>query len=114
MHLEGKGKCPICNIAKQRRARHSHIDPEKATYEIKLYGKTSFDTVESGRENLCEGVGGLVYATAIKDEASDFAHFEAHFKKNHIAVGHALRDYFGKDIKLAGHFMLTALKRLKR
>ena len=49
---------------------------------MKLYGKTSFDTVESGRGNLCKGVGGLVYATAIKDEASDFAHFEAHRKNN--------------------------------
>ena len=48
--------------------------------------------------------------TAIKDEASDFAHFEAHRKKDHVAVGHALRDYFGKDVKLAGHFYVDGAK----
>ena len=51
MHLHGKGKCPICNVAKQRRARHSPVKPKDAVYEVKLYGKTSFDTVESGKEN---------------------------------------------------------------
>ena len=66
LHLE-EGKCPICNIAKQRRARHSPIDPKEAIYETRLYGKTFFDAVESGRGNLCKGVGGLVCATAIKN-----------------------------------------------
>ena len=82
LHLHGNGKCPICNVAKQRRARHSAVKPKDEIYELKLYGKTSFDTVESGMMNLCTGVGGLVYATAIRDEASTFAHFEAHRKKN--------------------------------
>ena len=56
----------------------------------------------------------LVYAAAIKDEASDFDHFEAHRKKNRIAVGHALRDYFGKDSKLAGMFYCDGAKAFKK
>ncbi len=114
LHLHGNGKCDICNVAKQRRARHSPVLPKDAIYELKLYGKTSFDTVESGMMNLCTGVGGLVYATAIRDEASTFAHFEAHRKKNFIAVGHALRDYFGKDAKLAGGFYCDGAKAFKK
>ena len=58
-----------------------------------------FDTVESGRDNLCKGVNGFTYGTAVKDEASDFAHFGANRKKDHIARGGTIREYFGNDMR---------------
>ena len=36
LHLHGNGKCPICNVAKQRRARHSPVLRKDAVYELKL------------------------------------------------------------------------------
>ena len=44
LHLGSHGKCEICDIAKQRRARHSAISESDQVYETKLFGKTSFDT----------------------------------------------------------------------
>ena len=104
LHLGNCGNCEICNVAKQRRKYHKPIKPSEADYATKMYEKTMFDTVETGKENLCKGINGYAYGTAVKDEASDFSHFNANRKKDHIATGEAIREYFGNDMKLAKGF----------
>ena len=94
----------MCNVAKRRRHKHKAVKPEDTHHATKMYEKTMFDTVESGRDNLRKGVNGFAYGTAVKDEASDFAHFGANRKKDHIATGEAIREYFGNDMKLAKGF----------
>ena len=68
------------------------------------------DTVETGKENLCKGINGYAYGTAVKDEASDFSHFNANRRKDHIATGEAIREYFGNDMKLAKGFYTDGAK----
>ena len=104
LHLGSHGKCDICDVAKQRRARHSAVPESKKVYETVLFGKTSFETLETGKHNLCKGVGGKVYALCPKDEASTYASFYPAKKKDHVATGLGLADHFGTDIKKAGKF----------
>ena len=87
LHLGGCGNCEICNVAKQRRHKQTAVKPEDTYRATKMYEKTMFDTVESGRDNLCKGVNGFTYGTAVKDEASEFAHFGANRKKDHSNRG---------------------------
>ena len=111
LHLGGCGNCEICNVAKQRRKQHKAIKPSEANYATRrIYEKTMFDTVETGRDGLCKGINGYAYGTAVKDEASDFSHFNANRKKDHIATGEAIREYFGNDMRLAKGFYTDGAK----